>query len=160
MWSTEWVQGLIFPIYKTGDPLNSSNYRGIAITSCLSKLFNSIFNARLAKYTGKSNSFIRSLDLSKSFIEQNQCPNVSLNNQREITLILKRDKRKSISAEENKKKEVTEATKKLKNGKSSGSDSILNEMLKYDNFVLQPCLVKLFNIILSSGIYPTEWELF
>jgi hypothetical protein len=27
-------------------------------------------------------------------------------------------------------KEVTEATKKLKKGKSSGSDSILNEMLK------------------------------
>jgi hypothetical protein len=58
----------------------------------------------------------------------------------------------SISA-----KEVTEATKKLKKGKSSGSDSILNEILKYGNFVLQPCLVKLFNIILSSGIYPTEW---
>ena len=52
-------------------------------------------------------------------------------------------------------KEVTKATKKLKKGKSSGSDSILNEMLKYGNFVLQPCLVKLFNIILSSGIYPT-----
>ena len=33
-------------------------------------------------------------------------------------------------------KEVTEATKKLKNGKSSGSDNILNEMLKYDNFLL------------------------
>ena len=33
----------------------------------------------------------------------NQCPNVSLNNQREITLILKRDKRKSISAVVNKK---------------------------------------------------------
>jgi hypothetical protein len=110
--------GLIFPIYKTGDPLNPSNYRGIAITSCLSKLFNSILNARLEKYilknelikmlseplllpffnffvasvtsfaeTGKSNSFIRSLDLSKSFIEQNQCPNVSLNNQREITIL-------------------------------------------------------------------------
>ena len=44
-----------------------------------------------------------------SFIEQNQCPNVFLNNQREITLILKRDKRKSISAEVNKKhfKELT-----------------------------------------------------
>jgi hypothetical protein len=37
-----------------------------------------------------------------SFIEQNQCPNVSQNNQREITLILKRDTRKSISAEVNK----------------------------------------------------------
>jgi hypothetical protein len=40
-------------------------------------------------------------------------------------------------------KEVMEATKKLKKGKSSGSDSILNEMLKYGNFVLQPCLTML-----------------
>jgi hypothetical protein len=38
-----------------------------------------------------------------------QCPNESLHNQREITLILKRDKRKSISAVVNKKhfKELT-----------------------------------------------------
>jgi hypothetical protein len=42
IYPTELVQGLIFPIYKTGDPLNPSNYRGIVITSCLSKLFNSI----------------------------------------------------------------------------------------------------------------------
>jgi tRNA(Glu) U13 pseudouridine synthase TruD len=54
----EWVQGLIFPMYKTGDPLNPSNYRGIAITSCLSKLFNSILNARFEKYILK-NELIR-----------------------------------------------------------------------------------------------------
>ena len=58
IYPTEWVQGLIFPIYKTGDPLNPSNYRGIAITSCLSKLFNSILNARLEKYILK-NELIR-----------------------------------------------------------------------------------------------------
>ena len=52
------VQGLIFPIYKTGDTLNPSNYRGIAITSCLSKLFNSILNARFEKYIPK-NELIR-----------------------------------------------------------------------------------------------------
>ena len=52
------VQGLIFPIYKTGDLLNPSNYRGIAITSCLSKVFNSILNARLEKYILK-NEIIR-----------------------------------------------------------------------------------------------------
>jgi potassium voltage-gated channel Eag-related subfamily H protein 8 len=54
IYPTEWVQGLIFPICKTGDPLNPSNYRGIAITSCLSKLFNSILNARLEKYILKN----------------------------------------------------------------------------------------------------------
>ena len=58
IYPAEWVQGLIFPIYKTGDPLNPSNYRGIAITSCLSKLFNSILNARLEKYILK-NELIR-----------------------------------------------------------------------------------------------------
>ena len=58
IYPTQWVQGLIFPIYKTGDPLNPSNYRGIAITSCLSKLFNSILNARLEKYILK-NDLIR-----------------------------------------------------------------------------------------------------
>ena len=58
IYPTEWVQRLIFPIDKTGDPLNPSNYRGIAITSCLSKLFNSILNARLEKYILK-NELIR-----------------------------------------------------------------------------------------------------
>jgi potassium voltage-gated channel Eag-related subfamily H protein 8 len=58
IYPTELVQGLIFLIYKTDDPLNPSNYRGIAITSCLSKLFNSIFNARLEKYILK-NELIR-----------------------------------------------------------------------------------------------------
>jgi hypothetical protein len=53
-------------------------------------------------------------------------------------------------------KEVMEATKKLKKGKSSGSDSILNEMLKYGNFVLQPCLVKLFNIISLSTAFSVD----
>ena len=43
---------------QTGDPLNPSNYRGIEITSCLSKLFNSILNARLEKYILK-NELIR-----------------------------------------------------------------------------------------------------
>ena len=81
--------------------------------------------------TGKSNSFIRSLDLSKSFIEQNQCPNVSLNNQREITLILKRDKRKSISAEENKKH--------------------FKELTKYKNTVIDTTLPKFINLFSSKA---------
>jgi hypothetical protein len=41
----------------------------------------------------------------------------------------------------------------LKNGKSCGMDGILNEMIKYGQHALLPCLEKLFNIILSSGTY-------
>jgi hypothetical protein len=44
-----------------------------------------------------------------------------------------------------------QACKNLKNGKSCGMDGILNEMIKYGQHALLPCLEKLFNIILSSG---------
>lgn len=54
--------------------------------------------------------------------------------------------------------EVSKACFKLKNNKSSGHDGILNEMLKYGQFALLPALNKLFNSILSSGIYPESWS--
>jgi hypothetical protein len=50
-----------------------------------------------------------------------------------------------------------QACKNLKNGKSCGMDGILNEMIKYGQHALLPCLEKLFNIILSSGTYPKIW---
>jgi hypothetical protein len=57
---------------------------------------------------------------------------VSLNNQREITLILKRDKRKSISAEVNKKKHFKELT-------------------KYKNTVIDTTLPKFINLFSSKA---------
>lgn len=55
-------------------------------------------------------------------------------------------------------KEISKACLKLKNNKSSGHDGILNEMIKYGQFALMPSLIKLFNSILSSGIYPESWS--
>ena len=53
--------------------------------------------------------------------------------------------------------EIRNATKKLKRNKSTYSDRIKNEMLKYSiNFMLQ-AYVKLFNLILKAGIFPTQW---
>ena len=53
--------------------------------------------------------------------------------------------------------EVRKAIKKLKTGKSTGEDKILNECLR----ALEPCLVlpitKLFNLILDSEKYPSPW---
>jgi hypothetical protein len=63
---------LLLPFFfnKTGDPLNPSNYRGIAITSCLSKLFNSILNARLEKYIlKKKNLYVMNKLASKQHAE-------------------------------------------------------------------------------------------
>ena len=55
-------------------------------------------------------------------------------------------------------KEVISAIKNLKNNKSSGLDGIKNEMLKHSQTQMLPCIVKLFNLILSSGIYPAKWK--
>ena len=48
----DWTTGLIVPIYKEGPRLDPSNYRGITLSSCLSKLFLSILNNTLTKFVG------------------------------------------------------------------------------------------------------------
>ena len=53
--------------------------------------------------------------------------------------------------------EVTKAIKQLKTGKSSGMDQISNEMLKAGQSRLLAPLCKLFNGILTSGRYPSQW---
>ena len=55
-------------------------------------------------------------------------------------------------------KEVLLAIRNLKNNKSSGLDGIKKEMLKHSQSHMLPCIVKLFNFILSSGKYPAKWK--
>ena len=45
-----WSDGFIYPIFKSGNVLETTNYRGITIANCLGKLFTKILNARLTKY--------------------------------------------------------------------------------------------------------------
>ena len=45
-----WSDGVIVPLFKSGSPDDPNNYRGITITSCLAKLFNSILNNRLVSF--------------------------------------------------------------------------------------------------------------
>ncbi len=47
MYPQKWNYSFIIPIFKSGDSATLSNYRGISLTNCLSKLFNSIINIRL-----------------------------------------------------------------------------------------------------------------
>jgi hypothetical protein len=54
---------------------------------------------------------------------------------------------------------VRKALKSLKNTKSGGLDLILNEFLKYGAHSLILPLVKLFNKILESGIFPDIWNI-
>ena len=54
--------------------------------------------------------------------------------------------------------EIRKAIAKLKNSKASGSDFILNEMLKVGSDLLLPTLLKLFNKVLSLGKFPDSWR--
>ena len=53
------------------------------------------------------------------------------------------------------------AIRNLKNNKSAKLDGIKtdHEMLKNSLTYLLPCIVKLCNLILSSGVYPENWTM-
>ena len=54
--------------------------------------------------------------------------------------------------------EIKDSIKTLKNNKATGFDAISNEMLKNCNHKLLLVVQKLFNIVLSSTLYPREWS--
>ena len=56
-----------------------------------------------------------------------------------------------------KDKEIQKSISKLHNNKAIGLDTIRNDMLKQGLTDFLLCLRKLFNFILSSGIYSSSW---
>ena len=46
----EWALGMIVPLHKDGPRLDTGNYRGITLMSCLGKLFLSVLNNRLIAF--------------------------------------------------------------------------------------------------------------
>ena len=50
-----WTINLLKPIHKKGDPRDPDNYRGIAVSSCLSKLFSYVLLNRLQVHVGSHN---------------------------------------------------------------------------------------------------------
>jgi len=66
----------------------------------------------------------------------------------------------SINEEVNKPfttEEVSKLIRKLRNNKASGIDNIINEYLKHCPKKVMEIIVKLFNIVLESGVIPSEW---
>ena len=51
----QWGEVMIHNIYKSGDPQDPFNYRGISIGSALAKLFSTIMNTRLIKFLVSNN---------------------------------------------------------------------------------------------------------
>ena len=52
---TNWCEGIITPIFKSGNKQDPSNYRGICVNSCLGKLFSAVLNNRLKNYLQHQN---------------------------------------------------------------------------------------------------------
>ena len=55
--------------------------------------------------------------------------------------------------------EITQAIQKLKNEKSPGQDFILNEYIKASIETFLPIYNNLFNIVLNTGTFPSEWNI-
>jgi hypothetical protein len=53
--------------------------------------------------------------------------------------------------------EIEKAINLLKTGKAHGQDLITNEMLKHAKHIILDSLCKLFNMIIQTGKYPSEW---
>ncbi|XP_072023451.1 uncharacterized protein [Amphiura filiformis] len=51
----EWNVGVIIPIFKKGDHKDLNNYRGITLTSCISKVFNRIIANAISYFLEKDN---------------------------------------------------------------------------------------------------------
>ena len=65
-----WNLSLLTSIYKSGDPIDCGNYRGICISSCLGKLFTSILQKRLSMYLEKIIYSVKIKVVSEKTIEQ------------------------------------------------------------------------------------------
>ncbi|MEW8547527.1 MAG: reverse transcriptase family protein, partial [Candidatus Thiodiazotropha sp.] len=49
-----WADGIIIPLFKKGNVDDVSNYRGITLVSCLSKLFTAVLNHRIMAWCDKN----------------------------------------------------------------------------------------------------------
>ena len=54
--------------------------------------------------------------------------------------------------------ELEKAISQLKNGKSGGEDSLLNELFIHGNHAMMKCVCEIFNVIFQSGIFPEPWS--
>jgi hypothetical protein len=54
--------------------------------------------------------------------------------------------------------ELHKLSKKLKNKKTSAGDSLSSEIIKVAVVVLPSYFVKLFNTVLSNGVFPSQWS--
>ena len=65
---SQWSESMIKPLFKSGSENDPSNYRGISISSCLSKLFSRVLYNRLDTYIFKNDILVNNqIGFRKSF---------------------------------------------------------------------------------------------
>ena len=62
-WRTEqvprdWMQGVIFPLYKDGDDRDPLNYRGITLLSIVGKVYNRVLSERLVQFAERQGGIV------------------------------------------------------------------------------------------------------
>ena len=50
IYPSQWKKDILTPIHKSGEKSNPNNFRGIAVSSCIGKLFNKLLQKRLEKF--------------------------------------------------------------------------------------------------------------
>ena len=102
----------------------------------------------------KINNSINLNSLYDHFKSLNEQPN---NGNREISADEIPDEADEILNNDFTSIELKKLSKKLKNNKSSAIDNVINEFLKYSPEIYKELILKLFNLILKTGIIPSEW---
>ena len=54
----EWSKSIVVPIFKKGDPEVPDNYRGVALTSVISKVYTHILNKRMTQWANREEKII------------------------------------------------------------------------------------------------------
>ena len=124
------------------------------------KLVNSIKASQTDKMSNEISSFewfeyFKNLNNSSSIYTEKACTEALIVKDFSMWASGKNDilDEHAISADE-----VCRISKKLKNRKACGSDSFSNEIIKLSVKVLPSHFVKLFNVILSKGVFPLSWS--
>ena len=55
LYPSDWKLDILSPLHKSGEKSDPNNFRGLAVSSCLGKLFNKILQTRLDKFCKKHN---------------------------------------------------------------------------------------------------------
>ena len=90
----DWNKGIIIPIFKKGNKNDLNNYRGITLTSCVSKIFNRLVCDRISVFIENNNILT---EVQGGFRKDHRCDDhISNRFQLNLSSLFKTSERKTI----------------------------------------------------------------